>query len=158
MKLYTHLASTLSHLRDLGFQLVVTALSGRARDFREVDYTQPTALVLGAENDGVSDVAQAMADYHVTIPMVGMVESFNVSVACAVVLSEAQRQRSDSGLYDQPRLDPEVRRLRFFRWAHPVVAQYCDERNLGYPEVDHEGDIIEPARWYRQVRQARGEA
>jgi tRNA (guanosine-2'-O-)-methyltransferase len=62
-------------------------------DFREVDYTKPTLIVLGNEVDGVSEITKSYADKKVSIPMYGMSQSLNVSVANAVMLYEAQRQR-----------------------------------------------------------------
>jgi len=96
------------HLRERGFGIYATALREGARDYREVDYTRPTAIVLGAEKWGVSEEALALADGLIYIPMLGMVQSLNVSVAAAVILFEAQRQRLKAGLYDRPRLDPEL--------------------------------------------------
>ena len=140
--------------RQQNMQLVATSLTDRAVDFRAVDYTRPTAIILGAENDGVSYDVLEEADVHVTIPMMGMVESFNVSVACAVILLEAQRQRAAAGLYDQPRLAETVRTTRFFQWAHPVIADYCNRKGLEYPPVDEQGEIIDPALWYHATREA----
>jgi tRNA (guanosine-2'-O-)-methyltransferase len=96
------------HLRERGFSVYATALKEGARDYREVDYTRPTAIVLGAEKWGVSEEALALADGLIHIPMLGMVQSLNVSVAAAVILFEAQRQRLQAGLYDRPRLEPEL--------------------------------------------------
>jgi tRNA (guanosine-2'-O-)-methyltransferase len=76
-----------------------------SRDVYALDLTVPTALVFGNEQRGVTDEAAALADHAVTIPMQGMVESLNISVACAVTLYEAMRQRSAAGMYDQPQLD-----------------------------------------------------
>lgn len=139
-------------LKARGFQVVVTALSAAAVDFRAVDYTKPTALVLGSERAGASEIALSQADYSVTIPMVGMVESLNVSVAGAVILAEIQRQRADAGLYDHCRLPVDVYQRRFFQWAHPQVAAYCDREDLVYPAVGEDGEITQPAQWYRAVR------
>ncbi len=83
----------------------------------------------------------------------GMVESFNVSVACAVILVEAQRQRLEAGLYSKSRMDSELYKTRLFRWCQPIVTEFCDERGLAYPAIDEEGEIIEPASWYRDVRE-----
>lgn len=152
VELYDRFEQAARTLRDGGFQLVVTAAGPGSADFRTVDYCRPTALVLGAENRGVSRSARQWADYRIAIPMVGMVESFNVSVACAVILSEAQRQRQLAGYYDRQRLPQQVYERRFFQWAHPVVAQFCDERGLAYPAVGNDGEIVEPAHWYRAVR------
>ncbi|WP_117238118.1 tRNA (guanosine(18)-2'-O)-methyltransferase TrmH [Thermus sediminis] len=96
------------HLRERGFRIYATALREGAQDYREVDYTRPTAIVFGAEKWGVSEEALALSDGLVHIPMLGMVQSLNVSVAAAVILFEAQRQRLMAGLYDRPRLDPEL--------------------------------------------------
>ena len=70
--------------------------------YREVDYRQPFALVMGAEKRGLSEAAAEAADEHLTIPMVGMVESYNVSVAAAIILEEAMHQRRQAGLYERP--------------------------------------------------------
>lgn len=157
VRLFERVEQPLTELREAGFQVVVTRPSGDSRPYWEVDYTRPTALVVGSERDGVSGRAQSLADCAVHIPMYGMSDSFNVSAACAIVLAEAARQRAAAGMYDQSRLSEATYRERFFQWAHPVVAAYCDERGLAYPEVDTEGEIIDPAAWYRQVRTAGGE-
>ena len=135
--------SACGYLRQRGFQLVAAHLSDAARDYRDIDYTVPTALVVGTELFGVSEEAVAEADLQVMIPMRGMTQSLNVSVACAIVLYEAQRQRDEKGMYDGPTsLDDETCRVQRFEWLHPVVAQFCRERGLDYPELDELGDII----------------
>ena len=87
-----------------GMQIVVTALDADAVSFRKVDFTQPTLLVVGNEKNGVSQELIALADQTIVIPMMGMVQSLNVSVATAITLYEAQRQRDNAGMYDTPRL------------------------------------------------------
>ena len=86
-------------LKTSGFACFAAHFSERATDFRAVDYTKPTALVLGTEKFGVSEEALALCDGEVIIPMTGMTQSLNVSVAAAVILYEAQRQREAAGLY-----------------------------------------------------------
>lgn len=154
--LHRDVAEPISQLQGQGFQVVAAHLSAEAVDFREVDYTRPTALLLGTEKYGVSDQALASVDRHITIPMMGMVESFNVSVACAIILAEAQRQRLAAGQYDKPRLDKQSYQRLLFRWAHPAVTRYCDDNNLAYPALDEEGEIVEPAEWYRYIRETGG--
>ena len=78
----------------------------------------------------------AAADQLVAIPMHGMVASLNVSVAAAVLLFEAQRQRLDAGFYDAPRLDPETYERTLFEWAYPRLAAKCLEEGTPYPPVD----------------------
>lgn len=60
---------------------------------QEVDWSRPTAFVLGNEQRGVSDTAVQLADATAIIPMAGFVESFNISVAAALIMYEAQQQR-----------------------------------------------------------------
>ena len=99
--------SALNHLRARGFQVLAAHFSERALDYRQADYTRPTCILLGTEKWGVSPEAAELADGHILIPMMGMVQSLNVSVAAAVILFEAQRQRLQAGFYQQPRLSPE---------------------------------------------------
>lgn len=91
--------SGLTELKRNGFACVAAHFSDRAIDFRAVDYTRPTAIVLGTEKFGISAQAAAACDEHVVIPMHGMTQSLNVSVACALILYEAQRQRLEAGMY-----------------------------------------------------------
>jgi tRNA (guanosine-2'-O-)-methyltransferase len=129
-------------LHERGFQLVAAHLDDAAVDYRDIDYTLPTALMLGTELFGISDTAARYADRLITIPMLGMSQSLNVSVACAVVLYEAQRQRQRAGLYQGPRLEHEdYVRLRF-EWLHPKLARFCRERGVPYPELDAEGEPV----------------
>lgn len=95
----------LEALQAEGFTCIAAHFSERALDFRDVDYTGPTALVLGTEKFGISEEAASMCDQHVVIPMHGMTQSLNVSVACALILYEAERQRRAAGRYDGH--DPE---------------------------------------------------
>ena len=92
-------------LRLAGFTILATALDDASLDLYAADLTQPLALVFGNEHRGLSSEALAQADGSLTIPMMGMVESLNISVACAVTLYEVLRQRSQAGSYETPRLD-----------------------------------------------------
>jgi len=92
-----------------GYQLVVTHLEERAVSFREVDYTKPTIIVMGNEKDGVSSETVDLADAVIIIPMQGMVQSLNVSVAAALILYEAERQLESAGRYDTPQFPDEER-------------------------------------------------
>ena len=96
---HEHIDSALNTARQKGMQIVSAHFSDQAVDYRTLDYTQPTALILGAEMHGVSPSALAASDHQVVIPMLGMVHSFNVSVAAAIILLEAQRQRELQGSY-----------------------------------------------------------
>jgi len=92
-------------LRTEGFQIIATKLDESARQLYEFDLTRPTAFVFGNEHAGVTETAADQADATVYIPMMGMIQSLNVSVACAVTIYEALRQRMHAGGYDAPKFD-----------------------------------------------------
>lgn len=150
---YQDVESPIKRLQNIGFQVVTAHKSTQSVDYRSIDYCKPTALLMGTERQGVSDKALELADVQVEIPMVGMVESFNVSVAAAIILIEAQRQRKEVGMYDKPRLPQALIRDLTFRWSHPKLARMCDEKGLAYPAIDDQGILIEPSLWYRNVRE-----
>ncbi|WP_371862146.1 TrmH family RNA methyltransferase [Meiothermus hypogaeus] len=107
LHLHEDTVSAFTHLKARGFQVLAAHFSERAVDYRVADYTRPTCILLGTEKWGVSPEAAELSDGHIQIPMMGMVQSLNVSVAAAVILFEAQRQRIQAGFYEQPRLSPE---------------------------------------------------
>ncbi len=95
-----------------GFSLAVTAFDERSINFREYDYTKPTIVVVGNEKEGVSKEVEALADSKIIIPMMGMAQSLNVSVATAIILYEAQRQRFEAGMYKRRQLsDAEYEKI-----------------------------------------------
>jgi tRNA (guanosine-2'-O-)-methyltransferase len=85
--------SCFDHLRSRRYRIVVADVRQEAIPIGEIDLTQRCAFVFGNELEGVSDLARTGADVAVTIPMAGFADSFNISVAAAVALYEAQRQR-----------------------------------------------------------------
>jgi len=147
------ITEALTPLKNDGYQIVTAHLTPSAVDFREVDYTKPTAVLMGAEKAGVSDVGMSLADVAVTIPMVGMVESYNVSVAAGIILSEAQYQRHKAGLYNDNRLPKDEYDKLFFEWAHPKIKHFCLVNNLPYPPLQEDGEIDNPSAWYASVRE-----
>lgn len=129
------------HLRGEGFRLVAAHPAGAASGVREIDYTRPTAVVIGTELHGLGRQALELADETVRIPMMGMVRSLNVSVAAALVLYEARRQRAEAGMYDSPRLDAATFHHTLFEWAYPRIARRCREEGVPYPELGPGGEI-----------------
>ena len=128
-----------------GAQILAAHFSEGARDYRDVDYTRPTCVLLGNEKRGVSEGAAELADAHIIIPMLGMVQSLNVSVAAAVILFEAQRQRREAGFYSLPRLDEAARKRLTFEYLHPRRAEQLRAAGEAYPELDEDGDIVRDA-------------
>lgn len=137
-------ARAVAHLREAGFRLVAAHPAKGAVGYREVDYTGPVALLLGTELHGLSDGAVEAADARIRIPMAGMVRSLNVSVAAAVVLYEAQRQRREAGHYGERRLDDATFETTLFEWVYPRIAERCREAGAEYPRLGPEGEILGP--------------
>ena len=154
---YRDLLEPLVSLKSRGFQLVAAHFSADAVDYHDIDYTRPTALIMGAERAGVSHCGEQLADLHVTIPMVGMVASYNVAVAAGILLAEVRRQRALAGMYDSCRLDDRRYHQLFFEWGHPRVAEYCREKGLAYPALLEDGEIDDPSAWYAGVRKKAAE-
>lgn len=147
------LDEALQAVRAEGMQVVAAHLSDDAVDYRELDYSLPTALLMGAEKQGVSIRGVEQADRCITIPMLGMVGSYNVSVAAGIILAEAQRQRHVAGLYDERRIDEATYQRLLFEWGHPEVRHFCMERKIDYPVLNEEGEIDNPSAWYARVRE-----
>jgi tRNA (guanosine-2'-O-)-methyltransferase len=124
-------------------QVLAAHFHPAAKDFREVDYTQPTAILLGAEKVGVSPEAASRVDGFILIPMVGAVASLNVSVAAALILYEAQRQRAAAGLYEESQLDEPTLQARAFEIGYPRLAEYCRRKKTPYPRLGPEGEILD---------------
>lgn len=148
---YRTTEDAISKLQGQGFKVCVANFSERAIDFRSYDFTQPTAIMMGNELTGVTDVAAQMADEHLTIPMLGMVQSFNVSVAAALFLSEAERQRSLKGMFDERRISDEDYERLIFEWSHPLYARICNELGWEYPETREDGDLLDPQGFSKKV-------
>jgi tRNA (guanosine-2'-O-)-methyltransferase len=156
VELDTHdnMVDAITQLKAQGMQVLATNLSDTAIDFRDVDYTKPTAIILGGEKNGITAEALAMADQDIIIPMVGMVQSLNVSVASALILYEAQRQRQNAGMYEREKTllpDDVVHRILFER-GHPVLAKVARRKGLPYPPLDNEGQIVADDGWWATMQ------
>lgn len=142
LKVHASTREACEQLRSEGFTILAAHLSEQAVNYRDVDYTQPTALLIGTEAFGVSDEGLRWVDRQIVIPMMGMSQSLNVSVATAIVLYEAVAQRRAAGMYEHSRM-AQARHARLrFEWLHPTVARYCRERGLPYPPLDEAGELL----------------
>ena len=103
-------------LRNEGFKIYATHLGAESVSLYELDLTQKVALVFGNEHRGLSEEAAAKADGNFVIPMVGMIQSLNISVACAVSLYEAMRQRLAQGHYGPAKCSPRELEELFNEW------------------------------------------
>jgi tRNA (guanosine-2'-O-)-methyltransferase len=126
-------------LSEDGWQLIAADSEAGALDYRDADYTGKVAFVLGSELRGLSRYAIEHAHARVALPMRGMGASLNVSVAGALLLFEAARQREAAGLYLTSRLSPEDAERTLFEWAYPEIARRCRERGRAYPRLEPDG-------------------
>lgn len=104
---YTSVEECVKVLREKYKKLYTTALGVDAVSLYETNLTESVALVFGNERFGVSGAMQSMSDGNFIIPQVGIIQSLNVSVACAVTLYEAFRQKMQAGHYNSTSLSPE---------------------------------------------------
>jgi len=104
-------------LKKEGFKIIATALNEKAKNLYDLDLTQKVAIVMGNEHRGVSDEVLKHADEILYIPMRGMIQSLNVSVAAAVILYEAQRQRALKGMYGKSELSEDDLEKMIEEWA-----------------------------------------
>ena len=142
LTIHESLAAALESLRRDGWTLVAAHPHEKARDFRTIDFTRKTAIMLGSELRGLQRAAVEAADEIAMIPIYGMVESLNVSVAAALILYEAARQRSEAGMYDESRLPAEEYQRTLFEWAYPAIASRLRRSKLSYPELDGNGEML----------------
>lgn len=114
-----------TELRKRYSTILTTYLSNDAVSLHQLDMTRSTALVFGNEHSGVSEEIVSMADGNFIIPQVGIIRSLNISVACAVTLYEAFRQKSIAGHYSHQRIGTERANELFAEWrgwsANPEI-------------------------------------
>jgi tRNA (guanosine-2'-O-)-methyltransferase len=115
---HTDVALCYATLRQEGFRILATKVADDAPSLYDLDLTGPVAIVLGNEHRGVSDEAAAAADAIFRVPMNGMIESLNVSVAAAVCVFEAYRQRLSKGTLAHSALRPEDQSGILQDWLH----------------------------------------
>ncbi|HPI39697.1 MAG TPA: RNA methyltransferase [Pseudobdellovibrionaceae bacterium] len=117
--------SCIQNLKSKGYRLCVTTLEG-AVDISEVDFTIPTALVLGNEKEGVSSEMLAAADVRVKIPMVGFVQSYNISVAGALslyhIFQDRKRKLGRSG--DLSEVEKKILTAHYYLRSQPSGVDY----------------------------------
>lgn len=106
-------------LRKQGFKIYASLLNEKAVNLYDIDFTEKVAIVMGNEHRGVSDEAAELADECYYIPMRGMIQSLNVSVATAVTLYEAQRQRLLKGMYKQSEMNEDE--------LNKIIDEWCDK-------------------------------
>ncbi len=114
---YTSVDKCFVSLKEKGFKIYASMLREDAVSLYDLDLTQKSAIVFGNEHRGVSDEAAGKADGVFYIPMKGLVQSLNVSVAAAVALYEAMRQRQAMGMYEKCEMNNEE--------LNELINQWC---------------------------------
>jgi tRNA (guanosine-2'-O-)-methyltransferase len=100
---YNDLEMCFAHVRRHYSKIYSTHLAADSKSLYALDLTEPVALLFGSEHAGVSTAALAQCDANFVIPQVGMVQSLNISVSCAISLYETYRQRAAKGMYEDHR-------------------------------------------------------
>jgi tRNA (guanosine-2'-O-)-methyltransferase len=116
---FTSVADCYSYLRSQGKKIYSTGINSTSVSLYGMNMTGPMAVVFGNEHAGVSAEAIEKADGNFIIPQVGMIQSLNISVACAVTLYEAYRQREVAGMYDSSRISEKEQ--------YPLIKQWLTE-------------------------------
>lgn len=156
VKTHPTIGDAVGHLKGQGMQILATHLSDKAVDFREIDYTRPTCILMGQKNRHHSGSFRPGRP-DIIIPMIGMVQSLNVSVASALILYEAQRQRQNAGMYrrENSMLPDEEQQRLLFEGGYPVLANVAKRKGLPYPRVNELGEVEADASWWATM-QAKG--
>lgn len=101
---FTDAESCFEEVRKKYKKIYTSHLGENSKGLYRMDFTESIALVFGNETFGVSDEIRKFSDGDFIIPQVGIIKSLNISVACAVTLYEAFRQKNEKGHYDENRL------------------------------------------------------
>ncbi|MEC5142616.1 RNA methyltransferase [Chitinophaga sp. 212800010-3] len=104
---FDNVAECVAVLRKQYNKILTTHLSSDARALYDIDFSGSVALVFGNEQEGVSEEIRNLADGNFIIPQMGIIRSLNISVACAVSIYEAMRQKMNAGHYEKTGL-PEA--------------------------------------------------
>jgi tRNA (guanosine-2'-O-)-methyltransferase len=114
---YDNAEECFSSLRKRYSAILTTHLSDDAVHLYDIDFTKSLALVFGNEHSGVSDEIRALADGNFIIPQQGIIRSLNISVACAVTLYEAFRQKNGAGHYNRDSLGDVIKQKLMQEWS-----------------------------------------
>ena len=114
---FTNVKECFDALRKNYNKIYTTHLSSDAVSLYDIDFTDSVALVFGNEHDGVSQESIDMADGNFIIPQLGFIKSLNISVACAVSIYEAHRQKMNAGHYNERSMTIERQETLLENWC-----------------------------------------
>ena len=123
--LYTDLDKCVTAVRERCDAIYATTLVPGAKSIYQTDFTKSVALVFGNERDGISDELLNLTDGQIFIPQMGMVQSLNISVACAISLYEVLRQRDALNYYeDNPTQSDQAGKELYEDWVERHKGRY----------------------------------
>ena len=114
---FTNAEECFAELRKSYSTILTTHLSSDAVSLYAIDFTRSIALVFGNEHTGVSEEIRVLADGNFVIPQCGIIQSLNISVACAVSIYEAYRQKESAGHYNNISLPAEKMDALLNEWG-----------------------------------------
>lgn len=114
---YKSVEECYNDLRKNDYKIFASSLTENSKNLYKLDLTQKVAIIVGNEHRGVSETAAKLADEVFLIPQFGMVQSLNVSVATAIIVYEALRQRLKKGMYDKSELDEKILEQMIDKWC-----------------------------------------
>lgn len=126
---FDNLDTCMKAVRKNFSKILTTHLSSDSVELYDIDFSESVALVFGNEHDGVSDECRALADGNFIIPQMGIIQSLNISVACAVSIYEAMRQKKVAGHYDHASLPKEQMNTLLMQWG---VEELTPENYVPY--------------------------
>ena len=135
IRYFTDVDACFKKVREKYGQILGTHFDEAAVEIYNLDLTRPLALLFGNERSGISEVVRQQMDGNFLIPQIGMTESLNISVACAVTLYEAFRQRKAKGFYDPPFHQTEAGRDAL----HAAYLEKHDEKIRSKLKIRREG-------------------
>ena len=106
-----------TRLRSKDYKIFTTGLGEESQSLYNLNLTDNVALCFGNEHEGVSEEAIKLADGNFNIPQMGMIQSLNISVACAVSLYEALRQRTNAGMYSKKQFNDSDYKVKLDEWC-----------------------------------------
>ncbi len=156
LSVYDDLKPELLRLKGQGYKIAATHMARKAVDFRTIDWTQPWVIVFGNEHRGVSDDVVEIADENVFLPMLGFVQSLNISVAAAVTLYEIQRQRQVAGMYDKNAPEQQINEL-YRQWNlaedHIELKNLIDRMTGPMPDNDEHQDGRGNSKFFMKMKE-----
>ena len=137
LRRFNNIASYAEAIRSRGFRLAAAFPAGTSMALEELPLDQPLAIIFGNERQGIDAAWAPFVDYRFTIPMFGMVESFNISVSAALTLQSLNIRARNQIPWDLFLLDPIAQKRLLNQWVCRHSRDHAKE--LAYLREQHSG-------------------